>query len=116
MTISFPGPAVGRLRGEGARFVASFAKKFGAKPDRFAVNAAQAMDVLLDAIARSDGTRASVTRKLFATRVSNGILGSFWITPTGDTTLNAVGIYRVTGGKVTTFATVIVPDTLAAPD
>ena len=116
MTISYPGPAIGRLRGEGARFVASFSKKFGAEPDRFAVNAAQAIDVLLDAIARSDGTRASVTKKLFATRVSNGILGSFWITPTGDTTLNAVAIYRVTGGKVTTFKTVIVPDTLVASD
>jgi ABC-type branched-subunit amino acid transport system substrate-binding protein len=107
---------VGRLRGEGARFVASFAEKIGVKPDRFAVNAAQAIDVLLDAIARSDGTRASVTRKLFATRISNGILGSFWITPTGDTTLNAVAIYRVTGGKVTTYSTVIVPDTLVASD
>jgi DNA-binding SARP family transcriptional activator len=116
MTISYPGPAVGRLRGEGARFVASFAEKIGVKPDRFAVNAAQAIDVLLDAIARSDGTRASVTRKLFATRISNGILGSFWITPTGDTTLNAVAIYRVTGGKVTTYSTVIVPDTLVASD
>jgi SARP family transcriptional regulator, regulator of embCAB operon len=116
MTISYPGPAVGGLRGEGARFVASFAEKIGVKPDRFAVNAAQAMDVLLDAIARSDGTRASVTRKLFATRISNGILGSFWITPTGDTTLNAVAIYRVTGGKVTTYSTVTVPDTLVASD
>jgi branched-chain amino acid transport system substrate-binding protein len=116
MTISYPGPAIGLLRGEGARFVASFSKKFGKKPDRFAVDAAQAMDVLLDAIARSDGTRASVTNELFATRVSNGILGSFWITPTGDTTLNAVAIYRVTGGKATTFRTVIVPDTLVAQD
>jgi DNA-binding SARP family transcriptional activator/ABC-type branched-subunit amino acid transport system substrate-binding protein len=116
MTISYPGPAAGLLRGEGARFVASFSEKFAKKPDRFAVNAAQAMDVLLDAIARSDGTRASVTSKLFSTRVSNGILGSFWITPTGDTTLNAVAIYRVTGGKVTNFKTLIVPDTLVAPD
>jgi branched-chain amino acid transport system substrate-binding protein len=116
MTLSYPGPAIGLLRGKGARFVASFSEKFGAKPDRFAVDAAQAMDVLLDAIARSDGTRASVTRKLFATRISNGILGSFWITPTGDTTLNAVAIYRVRGGKVTTFDTVKVPDTLVAPD
>ena len=117
LMISFPGPAVGLLRGEGARFVASFSKKFnGAKPDRFAVNAAQAMDVLLDAIARSDGTRASVANKLFATRVSNGILGSFWITPTGDTTLNAIAMYRVTGGKVTSYATVKVPDSLVAPD
>jgi hypothetical protein len=74
------------------------------------------MDVLLDAIARSDGTRDSVTKKLFATRVSNGILGSFWITPDGDTTLNAIAMYRVTGGKVTTYKTVVVPDTLVATD
>ena len=116
MTMSYPGPAIGLLRGEGARFVASFSEKFGQKPDRFAVNAAQAMDVLLDAIAGSDGTRPSVTSKLFSTRVSNGILGSFWITPTGDTTLNAVAIYRVTGGKVTAFRTIIVPDMLVAPE
>ena len=116
MLISFPGPAIGLLRGEGARFVASFSRKFGAEPTRFAVNAAQAIDVLLDAIARSDGTRASVSNKLFATRLSNGILGSFWITPTGDTTLNAIAIYRVVGGRVTTFATINVPDTLLTQD
>ena len=74
------------------------------------------MDVLLNAIARSDGTRASVTNKLFATRVSNGILGSFWITPTGATTLNAIGMYRVTGGHVKAYATIKVPDTLVAPE
>ena len=117
MIISYPGPAIGLLRGEGAQFVASFSKKLGLEPDlRFAVNAAQAMDVLLDAIARSDGTRTSVTSKLFSTRVSNGILGSFWITPTGDTTLNAIAMYRVTGGKATTYATIKVPDALVAPD
>jgi len=113
--VSYPGPAIGRLKGEGARFVASFSKKFDKKPDRFAVDAAQAMDVLLEAVARSDGTRASVTNKLFSTRVSHGILGSFWITPTGDTTLNAIAMYRVTGGKVTTYRTIVVPDALA-PD
>jgi branched-chain amino acid transport system substrate-binding protein len=116
MTISQPGPANDHLSKEGKQFVASFSKAFGREPTRYAVNAAQAIDVLLDAIARSDGTRASVTRNLFRTRVSNGILGSFWITPTGDTTLNAVAIYRIIGGEVTTFATVVVPDALVAPD
>jgi ABC-type branched-subunit amino acid transport system substrate-binding protein len=116
MTISQPGPASDHLSREGKLFVASFSKKFGGEPTRYAVNAAQAIDVLLYAIGRSDGTRASVTRNLFRTRVSNGILGSFWITPTGDTTLNAVAIYRIIGGEVTTFATVVVPDALVAPD
>jgi hypothetical protein len=57
-----------------------------------------------------------VTRNLFKTRVSNGILGSFWITPTGDPTLNAIAIYRIIGGKVRTFTTVVVPDALVKPD
>jgi hypothetical protein len=71
---------------------------------------------LLDAIARSDGTRASVTRRLFDTRVTNGILGSFWITTTGDTSLNAITIHRVVGGKLTTYATIVVPDTVVAAE
>ncbi|MGZ4289405.1 MAG: ABC transporter substrate-binding protein [Gaiellaceae bacterium] len=115
MTLSQPGPANDHLGREGKRFVASFSKRFGGKPTRFAVEAAQAIDVLLGAIARSDGSRSSVTSNLFKTQVSNGILGSFGITSTGDTTLNVVAIYRVTGGKVTTFTNVVVPDALLAP-
>jgi branched-chain amino acid transport system substrate-binding protein len=115
MTISQPGPANDHLGPEGRQFVASFSKRFGEEPPRIAVTAAQAIDVLLDAIARSDGTRATVTMNLFKTSVSNGILGSFLITPTGDTTLNVVAIYRIIGGKVTTFANVVVPDSLLAP-
>jgi branched-chain amino acid transport system substrate-binding protein len=116
MTLSLPGPPIDRLGSTGKQFVASFSKKFGAKPTRFAVDAAEAMDVLLDAIARSDGSRASVTSNLFKVSVSNGILGSFSITRTGDTTLDAVAIYRIVGGKVRTFANEVVPDALVAPD
>ncbi len=116
MTCSQPGPANNRLGKEGKRFVASFSKRFGAKPSRFAVAAAQAVDVALGAIARSDGSRSSVTSSLFKTQISNGILGSFGITSTGDTTLNVVAIYRIIGRKVTTFANVVVPDALLAPD
>jgi hypothetical protein len=55
---------------------------------------------LLDAIARSDGTRASVRRQLFATRVHNGIVGTFTITPHGDTTARTITIYRVAQAKL----------------
>jgi len=116
MTFSQPGPANNDLGSAGRQFVASFSKKFGEAPTRFALDAGQVIDLLLDAIARSDGTRASVTTNLFKTSISNGILGSFLITPTGDTTLNVVAIYRITGGKATTFETVAVPDALLAPD
>jgi DNA-binding SARP family transcriptional activator/ABC-type branched-subunit amino acid transport system substrate-binding protein len=114
MAISQPGPLGEHLSTAGRRYAASFSKKFGTEPTSFALSSAQAIDVMLDAIARSDGTRASVTRRLFDTRVTNGILGSFWITPAGDTSLNAITIHRVVGGKLTTYATIVVPDTLVA--
>lgn len=114
MTITQPGPSDDDLPPEGKEFVAAYAARFGERPTRFALAAAQATDVMLDAIAASDGTRASVTRNLFKTRMSNGILGSFWITPTGDTTLNAVAVHRILDGEVTTMSTVLVPDALAS--
>jgi branched-chain amino acid transport system substrate-binding protein len=116
MTFSQPGPANDHLGTAGKQFVASFSKMFDAAPTRSAVSAAQAIDVLLDAIARSDGTRASVTMNLFNTTISNGILGSFFITPDGDTTLNVVAISRISGGRERNFANVVVPDALLAPD
>ena len=60
---------------------------------------AQATEVLLDAIAASDGTRASVTRNLFRTRVKDGILADFEIDENGDTTAGGVTMYRVENGK-----------------
>ena len=61
---------------------------------------AQATEVLLDAIARSDGTRASVVEELFATKVENGILGSFSFDRFGDIDPAPVGVYRYEGGKI----------------
>ena len=57
---------------------------------------AQATDMLLAAIARSDGTRASVVRELFRSRVSDGILGTFAVAPTGDLDPALVIIDRTT--------------------
>jgi ABC-type branched-subunit amino acid transport system substrate-binding protein len=64
--------------------------------DQFAIYAAQAAEVMLEAIARSDGTRASVTKKLLATRVRDGLIGSFRIDRNGDTTRQTVTILRPT--------------------
>jgi branched-chain amino acid transport system substrate-binding protein len=100
MTISRAGPPLERLPARGAKFVARFRSVIGQPPEPYSVYAAQAADVLLDAIARSDGTRASVTRELFATRVRNGILGDFSITPQGDTTARAITIYRVSHAQL----------------
>jgi hypothetical protein len=52
----------------------------------------------LAAIARSDGSRASVTRELLALRVKDGILGDFRFTATGDTTTTPITILRAQRG------------------
>ena len=64
-----------------------------------AAYAAQATDVLLDAIARSNGTRGSVTARVMSTRVADGILGTFSFTPSGDTTAGAVTVYQWRSGS-----------------
>ena len=74
----------------------------GAALPYWGLYAAQATEVLLAAIARSDGTRATFTRELFATRLADGPLGPAAIDPNGDVTPAAVAVYRVdrqgTGG------------------
>jgi branched-chain amino acid transport system substrate-binding protein len=99
ITMSLPAPAPQRLRGEGRQFVADFGKALGRPVEFYSVAAAQATEILLDAIARSNGTRASVARGIFKTKVHNGILGSFSFDHNGDTTAGSVTIYRVVGGK-----------------
>jgi DNA-binding SARP family transcriptional activator/ABC-type branched-subunit amino acid transport system substrate-binding protein/streptogramin lyase len=61
---------------------------------------AQAAAVLLDAIARSDGTRESVLRQLRATRIEDGILGRVTFNESGDIRPAAIVILRIKrGGK-----------------
>jgi len=48
------------------------------------------------AIARSDGTRASVLAELRATKVTDGILGTFRFDGNGDITPGWVPIVRIT--------------------
>jgi ABC-type branched-subunit amino acid transport system substrate-binding protein len=61
------------------------------------IETGQAAEIVLDAIARSDGTRASVLRELRETRVKDGILGSFGFDANGDITSASVPVMRITG-------------------
>jgi ABC-type branched-subunit amino acid transport system substrate-binding protein/predicted Ser/Thr protein kinase len=63
----------------------------------FVLLSAQATELVLRAIARSDGTRESVLEKLKASRVKNGILGSFQFDRHGDLTPAKIPIIRLTG-------------------
>jgi ABC-type branched-subunit amino acid transport system substrate-binding protein len=95
-----------KLPPAGQRFLHELAP---AKPPYAVAEAAQATHVLLDAIARSDGTRASVVEELFRTKVTDGILGSFSLDRYGDIAPAPVGIYRYEGGKL------VVEDVIRAP-
>jgi ABC-type branched-subunit amino acid transport system substrate-binding protein len=86
-------PAAPGTSPEGRRF----ARAFGVldEPVFGALQAAQATELILDAIARSDGTRASVLEELRGARVEDGILGDFRVNRHGDITPVKLGIYRV---------------------
>ena len=96
MYLSLAGVVTERLPPAGARWVERFgATQSGVPIEPSAVYAAQATEVLLDAIARSDGTRASVVRELFETRVTDGLLGSFGFDANGDISESPVTIVRI---------------------
>jgi branched-chain amino acid transport system substrate-binding protein len=112
VTTSVAGLPNEQLKGAGKTFAAQFGKTVGGAPDPYAVYAGQAAEVLVTAISKSNGTRASVTANLFKTKVVNGILGTFSINSNGDTSANPVTIYRVKGGKQTTFKVITPPTSL----
>jgi ABC-type branched-subunit amino acid transport system substrate-binding protein/glutamine cyclotransferase len=75
-----------------ARDIGTFdAPVFGVLP------AGQTAELILDAIARSDGTRASVLEELRGAKVEDGILGNFRIDRNGDITPGRLAIFRITG-------------------
>jgi ABC-type branched-subunit amino acid transport system substrate-binding protein len=88
-----------RLGAAGKRFVHEFgATQPGSRVDIAAVYAAQAAELLVAAIARSDGTRASVSSQLLGTRVNDGPLGSFAVDDEGDPVPAPVTIVRLEHG------------------
>jgi branched-chain amino acid transport system substrate-binding protein len=84
---------------EGKRFLRAFEAAHGGEPtsDYSATYGAQAAEIVLDAIARSDGTRASVNRELRRTSVEDGILGDIRFDRNGDLLRGPITIVRVAG-------------------
>jgi branched-chain amino acid transport system substrate-binding protein len=105
------GAPVDEFKGKGGEFAKRFQEgPNGGKPvDPYAILAVQAMDVVLSAIERSDGTRADVIAKTFETKVEDGYIGGFEINENGDVTAasGAVLTFSVYKGtdKLTTHKT-----------
>ncbi|HTS73073.1 MAG TPA: branched-chain amino acid ABC transporter substrate-binding protein [Gaiellaceae bacterium] len=118
MYVTVAGEPPEKLTGAGADFVKNFGAQVGTAVNPYSTYAAQAMAVLLDAIAKSDGTRASVNNNLLHTKVTDGILGTFTINSNGDTTRNPVTVYQQVGtgksGTGKTFKVEVPPASLVA--
>ena len=100
------------LKGAGAAFVAQFTKADKRPPDPYSVYAAQAAEVMVQAIKQSNGTRADVAKQLFKLNLKGSILGNVSFNSNGDVTSNPVTIYVVKGGKSTTYRVIVPPKSL----
>jgi branched-chain amino acid transport system substrate-binding protein len=105
--ISVAGQPPKSLTGQGALFVKSFGKSIGASPNPYSQYGAQAMQVLLQAVATGGGDRAKTTKAIFGISIHNGIIGNFTINATGDTNLTPITIYKQAGKELVPVKTII---------
>ena len=85
MFMSVAGVPIDQFQGAGAEFAEKLKPRIGGKPvDPYAIYGAQAAQIMIDAIAASDGSRADVIAKMFEAEITDGYLGSFEINDTGD--------------------------------
>jgi branched-chain amino acid transport system substrate-binding protein len=108
-TVTVPVPALSRLPLAGKLFASRLSNAVGTQPEPYAISAAEAAEVMLAAIARSDGTRNSVRHELLTQPVRNGILGNFRFDANGDTTRAIVSVYQITRGRVSLRTTITPP-------
>jgi ABC-type branched-subunit amino acid transport system substrate-binding protein len=76
------------------------------------VYAAQAAEVMVAAIAQSNGTRADIAKQLFKVRLKGSILGDVSFNANGDVTSNPVTIYKIKGNKYPPLTVIVPPKSL----
>jgi branched-chain amino acid transport system substrate-binding protein len=106
MFLTVAGVPLEQLGPAGQEFAAAFGEKYAAElagnpVDPYSAYGAQAGEVILDAIAAGGADRAAVLEALFATQVTDGILGSFSFNENGDPAgaegaVVAISVYRAT--------------------
>jgi branched-chain amino acid transport system substrate-binding protein len=105
LTITLPTLGYRDYPPAGRRFLLAFDRRYGSGAMQ-GIWGDAAMSLLLDAVRRAsdDGrhglTRSRVMDAVFATRNESSVLGTYSITPTGDTTLRRYGVYHVLGGHL----------------
>jgi branched-chain amino acid transport system substrate-binding protein len=98
----------------GKAFVAAYKKTYKVDHlEAYTAYGAQAFLVLANAIAKSDGTRASITKGLYNQSFPKGIIGSFKIDNTGDPNLGGVTVDQYVGGQQKIITVINPPASLA---
>jgi branched-chain amino acid transport system substrate-binding protein len=105
--ISVAGQPPKSLTGQGATFIKSFGKQIGTQPNPYSQYGAQAMQVMLQAVATGAGDRAKTTKAIFGINITNGIIGNFTINATGDINLTPITIYKQSGKNLVPIKTII---------
>jgi branched-chain amino acid transport system substrate-binding protein len=102
--LSIAGIPIDEFSGAGKEFIdALLAGPLAGKPiDPYAIYGGQSVQIMLDAIAASDGTRADVIAKMLETQVTDGLLGSFSFNENGDPVASGGGTVTITIYKATT--------------
>jgi branched-chain amino acid transport system substrate-binding protein len=96
--VVFAGLPVKNYAGKAAQWAERYRARFGRDPEPFAINAYEAANVVLDAIAAAGRPdRAAIRAAAMATRDHDGVLGRWSLDGNGDTTLTTVSIMQVKG-------------------
>jgi branched-chain amino acid transport system substrate-binding protein len=98
----------------GKAFIAAYKKQYKVDHlEAYTAYGAQAFLVLANAIQKSNGTRASITKNLFNVSFPKGIIGSFKIDGSGDPSLAGVTVDQYIGGQSKIITVVNPPADLA---
>jgi branched-chain amino acid transport system substrate-binding protein len=88
-----------KLTGKGKEIIDEFLAAEGGKPaEVYTVYAAACMQVALDAIGRSDGTREDVVAKLFETDIPDSVVGRLSFNEQGDPSGGTESVYKAVNG------------------
>ena len=112
---SVAGVGLDKYKGAALQFIDGFKKTLnGAALNPYAILAAQAAQVMLSAISKSDGSRSGVIDETYKTKVDNGLIGSFSFNANGDLS-GATGasvlytVYIGKGNNLVTFVNGVAP-------
>jgi branched-chain amino acid transport system substrate-binding protein len=92
-----------QIAGAGAEFVDGFQERIGADANIqvYTLYAATAAQVMLDAIARSDGSRSDVIAKMFETELTDTATGPMSFNEDGDPAAGTEQLFRADGAQGT---------------